>query len=181
MERIKVSENFFLDEFIDIHTYLKSDDNGLSKIDNRLFDIAQVLRYGYQKPLYINTWWDFYVHKMKEGRLTCDEIINEVENSPSIRKWSGTRTTRCRIGASKSAHRVEVNGKGCAIDLKGDQKELFDLVEENAKLLYTIGLRRLEDPSITSGWLHVDTLERNTKPDSIRVVDLVKCTKTITW
>ena len=52
-------------------------------------------------------------------------------------------------------------------------------VRDNAKEFYNLGLRRLEDISITKGWLHIDTWEHNTKPNSIRVVDRTKCTETI--
>ena len=33
-----------------------------------------------------------------------------------------------------------------------------------------MGLRRLEDPNITNGWLHMDTSERNHTEGRIRVV-----------
>ena len=163
MERIKVSNNFYLDEFIDPHTYINDLHHGLNLLDFRLIQIAQKVREFCGKPLFINTWWDFQ-----------DKSISEIENDTSIRKWSGLRTSRCNIGAKNSAHKL-----GKAIDLKGNQKELFGLVKENAKEFHAIGVRRLEDPNITIGWLHVDTLERNTKPNSIRVVDLTKCTQTI--
>ena len=62
---------------------------------------------------------------------------------------------------------------------KGDEQELYNLVKENKKKFHEIGLRRLEDISITNGWLHLDTLETNVKKGTIRVVDLTKCTETI--
>ena len=87
----------------------------------------------------------------------------------------GAATGRhCAIGASQSAHK-----QGRAADPKGDEKLYYKLVKDNAESFYKLGLRRLEDISITRGWLHVDTLERNTQPNSIRVVDLKKCTHTI--
>lgn len=43
MERIKVSKNFYLDEFIDIHSYFKTENNGYNSLDKRLINIAQLL------------------------------------------------------------------------------------------------------------------------------------------
>jgi len=174
MTRIKVSENFYLDEFIDPHTYLYEVKNGLDQIDHRLFEMAQLLRDKWAKPISINTWWSYY--KENETLLTCDQIIEDIEKMNTIRKWSGLRTERCSIGSAQSAHK-----QGKAIDCVGSGKDLFAIVKENAKDFYSIGLRRLEDWRITPTWLHLDTLERNTQPNSIRVVDLTKATEIIRW
>lgn len=172
MERIQVSENFYLDEFIDPHTYFNDTDNGRSRLDIRLIPIAQRLRTLYGEPIFINNWWETF--KKYEETKTKKQIIAIIENDDNISKWSGIRTNRCPIGAAKSAHKV---GKG--MDPKGDEEKMYKIVEQNAKVFYAMGVRRLEDISITNGWLHIDTLERNTKPNSIRVVDRTKCTKTI--
>lgn len=172
MKRITVSPNFYLDEFLDPYTYLKEKDNGLDQLDFKLFQIAQKVREMYGQPLYINTWWDFY--QLKKDTLSIDQIISQIENSNSLRKWSGLRTSRSNVGGKNSAHR-----KGMAIDLKGNGQKLYEVVKDNAKELYCAGLRRIEDKKITTTWLHADTWEKNTKPNSIRVVDLTKCTETI--
>jgi len=183
MERIKVSENFFLDEFVDPHTYFNETDNGLSLIDNDLFKIAQHLRTLYGAPIGINNWWHYF--KENQENLSCVDIIKEIESHTflwwngarrKVYKWSGIRTERCPIGAAQSAHKLYK-----AIDPKGPAKELNQLVEDNPKSFYDIGVRRLEDYRITPGWLHLDTLERNTQPNSIRVVDLTSHVKTIKW
>lgn len=184
MERIKVNSNFYLDEFVDPFTYFNEEDHGLSMIDNRLFDQAQLLRYLYGKPIYINSWWWFY--EIKKDDWNIELIIKTIENKSSynkraIHKWSGLRTSRTTIGSKLSAHRFEINGKGLAIDPKGNEIELFKIVKNNAEAFYNIGLKRLEDITITPGWLHMDLLERNTKPNSIRVVDRKRSTQTITW
>ena len=172
MDRIQVSENFYLDEFIDPHTYFNDTDNGRSRLDIVLIAIAQKLRTLYEEPIFINNWWKTF--KKYEKTRTKIQIIAIIENDDNIYKWSGIRTIRCRIGASKSAHRL-----GKAIDPKGDEQKMFNIVKNNAKEFHAMGVRRLEDVSITKGWLHIDTLERNTKPNSIRVVDLKKSTETI--
>lgn len=173
MSRIKVAKNFYLDEFIDPHTYFNTVDHGLSLMDPRVFEIVQLLRDHYGKPIYINNWWGYYSNY--KDKLPLEKIISNIEKS-NLHKWSGWRSSRCKIGASSSAHK-----KGKAADPKGPQKTFFSIVKRNAERFYALGLRRLEDISITIGWLHMDTLERNTRPNSIRVVDRVKCTQTITW
>lgn len=173
LKRIKVSNNFYLDEFLDPYTYLFDKDNGLNIMDFRLFQIAQKIRELYGKPLFINTWWNRYLDLKSQGYVDID-IVKFIENDNSIRKWSGLRTNRSDVGGKNSAHR-----KAKAIDLKGNGKKLYELVKANAKELYNLGLRRIEDKKITTTWLHADTWERNTKPNSIRVVDLTKCTETI--
>lgn len=175
MERIQVSENFYLDEFIDPHTYFNDTDNGRSRLDIRLIPIAQRLRTLYGEPIFINNWWEiFKKYEMTRSKIQIIAIIENMNKDGEINIWSGIRTNRCSIGASKSAHKL-----GKAIDPKGDEKKMYDIVKENAKEFHAMGVRRLEDISITNGWLHIDTLERNTKPNSIRVVDKTKCTETI--
>lgn len=164
MERIQVTTNFYLDEFVDPHTYFNRQDNGRGLIDHRLFAIAQQLRDYKGESISINNWWSRFLEL--EGIAPIHTIIDQIENS-NYHKWSGFRSARCRIGSSQSAHKL-----GQAIDPKGDQNELFKIVEDNAKVFYAMGLRRLEDPKITKGWLHMDTLERNTEPNKIRIVDL---------
>ena len=178
-KRIQVAPNFYLDEFVDPHTYFYELDNGFSLVDDRLFDVAQLLRDYHGKGIRINSWWRLY-EKLKLEKTTS-QIVIEIENNNSVSKWSGIRTARTSIGSSRSAHKTIHTGEGLAIDPKSDSKAFFKIVKDNAEEFYNLGLRRLEDISITPTWLHMDLLERNTKPDSIRVVDRTKMTETITW
>lgn len=174
INRIKVSKYFHLDEFIDPHTYFNTPDNGLSKIDPKLFAIADLLRELKGTPGVINNWWKYYTGK--RDTTAIGQIIFKIERSTNFRKWSGLRTSRCSVGAKNSAHK-----QGKALDMVGSGKELFKIIENNAERFYKLGVRRLEDPRITPTWLHLDTLERNTEPNSIRVVDKIKATKIIRW
>lgn len=174
LQRIEVSDNFFLDEFIDPFTYLTSKDRGLSKMDFNVFNICQELRNDLNSPLSVNNWWSYFIENECDTPYT--EIIQNIERSNTINKWSGYRPTHCRIGSRYSAHRL-----GKAADPKGNSKILMNLIRDNPNKYYNIGLRRLEDIKLTPTWLHVDTLERNTKVDSIRVVDLTKATEIIKW
>ncbi|AXP79189.1 hypothetical protein CJ739_89 [Mariniflexile rhizosphaerae] len=180
MERIKVNSNFYLDEFVDPYTYFNNNDNGLSLVDERLFQVAQLLRFHYMSPVYINNWWKLYL-KYKDTRSIPHiiQIIERENEKDNVNIWSGIRTSRCNIGSKLSAHKIQADGKGMAIDPKGNELIFFLIVKNNAEVFYHLGVRRLEDISITPGWLHIDLLERNTKPNSIRVVDRTKSTKTL--
>lgn len=168
MQRIKVNTNFYLDEFVDPHTYFNTDDNGLSLVDPRLFDVAQLLRYHNMAPVYINNWWKYYIQKKDQWDI--DHIIKRIEQSKKLHKWSGIRTSRTKVGSPRSAHRTAIYGRGMAIDPKGNEINFYNIVKDNAEVFYDLGLRRLEAIEITPGWLHMDLLERNTKANSIRVV-----------
>lgn len=171
MERIQLTTNFCLDEFVDPSTYFNEPDNGLSKIDMKVVNCVQLLREKLGKSINVNNWWSYYqVNKDKKG---ISQIISEIENS-SYSKWSGYRSSSCKIGAKASAHKL---GKGA--DPKGDEKAMYDIVVENAKEFYDLGLRRIEDITITKGWLHMDTHERNCLPNKINVVGLKTIVKRI--
>lgn len=173
MTRIQVSPNFYLDEFIDPFTYFREPDNGLSKVDPALFKLAQLLRDKYGKSISINGWWKH----LPENLIAFNplQFLNEMI-AKKVSVWSGLRTSLCTIGAPKSAHKL-----GKAIDPKGDEKIFMQIVRDNAKQFYDLGLCRLEDISITNGWLHMDTETRNCVPNSIRVIDKTKCTEVIRW
>ena len=98
-----------------------------------------------------------------------------INSNHSVHQWSGYRSKYCKIGAKMSKHRF-----GQAVDPKGDESEMFNLVMENARIFYGLGLRRLEDISITNGWLHMDTSESNHSPGKIRIVDRSSHTGDIT-
>lgn len=166
MNRIKVTNNFYLDEFIDPRTYFNCDNNGLNKIDHRLFKVAQLIRDIIGRPLRINNWWHLYI-KYKNNK-SLDWIINYIEKS-DYSKWSGYRPPSCPIGAKYSAHK-----KGLAIDTKGDEYALKNIIYSYAEDFYNIGVRRIEDPNITHGWLHIDLEKRNSRLNTIRIINITK-------
>lgn len=174
--RIRVSENFFLDEFIDPHTYFSKADHGKNLLDDRLWGIAQEIRNPYKKPLAINNWWAFLPAYLSSTANPNPLGFLYWAEAKQVSVWSGYRSPLCHIGAKNGAHY-----KGLAIDLKGPGKELYKIIKKNPCFYYNLGVRRLEDPRITPSWLHVDTWNHNTTPNSIRVVDLKNATEIITW
>ena len=171
MTRIKLRPNLYLDELVDPVTYFTEHDNGLSKLDKSLFDIFQLLRDLYGSSISINGWWKHLPEDMTS--FNASDFLKEMANK-KVPIWSGYRSELCTIGASKSAHKL-----GKASDPKGDEKKFMQIVRDNASKFYALGLRRVEDISITIGWLHMDTENRNCKPNSIRVIDKTKSTETI--
>ncbi len=167
MKRIRVSQNIYLDELVDVVTYTSEPDNGLSKINPILVDVLQLFRSITNKPIIINNWWKYWLEKKEY--LTPKQFYNWVDNKSGIYQSSGYRAPFCKIGAKKSVHRT-----GGAGDLKGNQNEMYKIVEDNALLFYNTGLRRIEDPKITNGWLHMDVSELNHVPGKIRIVDRTK-------
>jgi len=149
-----VSEHFCIQEFVDPKTYKDRGDSSIGLINRKLIDIAEFVRSKIGKPITINNW-----------------------HAGGQFKESGLRNPNTSTGAKLSQHKL-----GCAIDCKasgysGDEWEIF--VRENAKELYNLGVRRIEDKNLATTWLHIDTKEHGKK--CIQIVDLVKVIGEITF
>jgi len=152
-ERIPVSKNFYLDEFIDPVTYAEHGKDSIKFIDLRIVMIAQFLRDLTGRSVSVNTWWN-----------------------GGHRKESGLRRSDTSTGAKLSMHK-----KGQAIDTQVSgmpPREVFNVVRDNAKQFFDLGLRRIEDLSLTTTWNHFD-LRPHSKGRLIRIIDLRKETGTI--
>jgi hypothetical protein len=148
----KVSEHFILEEFINPDTFKREKDNGLSLIDKKLFDIAEFIRVDLGVPITINDW-----------------------HTGGQYHESGLRDKNSTTGAKLSQHKL---GKAIDVKAKGyGGAEWYDYVKKNAKKLYDLGVRRIEDKSIATTWLHIDTKEHG--GNFIEVVDLVKIVEEI--
>lgn len=147
-DRIVVSETFFLDEFIDPITYEKEGQNSINKIDKRLITIAQYIRDNIKASVTINSW-----------------------SSGGQYQESGLRQDNTTTGAKLSQHKA---GKAIDIKVKGvSSKDILEFVKQHAKQLYDLGLRRIEDISITPTWFHLD-LKEHGLGRVIRIIDKVK-------
>lgn len=89
--------------------------------------------------------------------------------------YRGFRPINCTIGASNSQHKY-FN----AIDINignWSSKQMFEWAVRRAPDLYLIGVRRIEDISITPTWLHLDCKEHNQKV--IHIINQTQIIKTI--
>jgi len=130
--RIKVSNNFYLDEFINPETYQKFEASSQRYIRPEVIKIAQFLREYLETPITINNWFD-------GGQY----------------KESGLRDFNTSTGAKYSAHKF-----GAAIDVKTSLKpsELVKKIIDNEEMFMLTGLTRIEDTKFTSSWVHLDCL-----------------------
>src|SRR3990167_1994095 len=153
MSDYKVSEHFVLQEFINPDDFEESKENSIDLIDHRLIDIAEFTRKDLGKPVTINNW-----------------------HTGGKYKESGLRDPNTKTGSKKSAHKA---GKAIDVKAKGfGGKEWYDWVKKNAKKLYDLGLRSIEDKKIATTWCHMDTKEHG-EPNVIQIVDLTIITERI--
>ena len=133
MERVKVSRNFFADEF------LHPQETDISKMDSKIIIVAQWLRDQLGKPVTINNWaTGGHYHE------------------------SGLRSLTTKTGAKKSAHKPlpEHGGIGKAIDIKikgMTGQQMFDWALKHQMELYALGVREIENAVFTKSWLHLST------------------------
>lgn len=144
---MEVSQYFDLREFIDPVTYKARGDESIGLINKKLIAIADFIRVKLGKPVTINNW-----------------------HTGGQYKESGLRNPNTKTGAKLSQHKL-----GNAIDCKANGyggAEWYQFVKDNAKELYDLGVRRIEDKNIATTWLHIDCKEHGKK--CIQVVDLTK-------
>ena len=155
-KRIRVSKNFFLDEFLSPKIYeslfLKKEDYWKSELEKsrdgfftkfangdklkKLIDIAQFVRDRYGKPVTINNW-----------------------GNGGDRTNSGVRDADSSVGAPKSAHK---EWKGIDLIVEGitEQKIYMDVLSNQNDFL-NIGVTEIEkdtwNEKTGEGWTHLST------------------------
>ena len=141
--RIKVSNNFYLDEFVDPITYKKFNGQSIWFLDNRLIKIAQFLRELTDRPITINNW-------INNGTF----------------KASGFRRPSTRVGGYLSQHKF-----GKAIDVKVSgipSADVLNIIMTNWPKFKELGLTTVEDIAFTTSWNHLDI--RHTDKEDILIV-----------
>lgn len=149
MKRIKVSNNFYLDEFINPVTYNKFGVKSQRYIRPELIKIAQCIR--------------------SYSGLSCE--INNWATGGAYEE-SGLRDFTTSTGAKYSAHKF-----GAAIDIKIgnlDSHEMAKIIIENYEDIFKpLGVTRIENPDFTKGkyrsWLHIDVL--HTGSNELQIVN----------
>lgn len=151
-KKMKASKHFDLREFVDPETWRVRGVESKGLMNQRLFFIADFIREKVGQAVTINNW-----HLGGQFRE------------------SGLRNPNTSTGAKLSQHKL-----GNAIDVKStgyDGRKWYDFVRANAKELYTLGVRRIEDKSLATTWLHIDCKEHGKQ--CIQVVDLTKVVEEI--
>lgn len=141
---MKVSEHFHLQEFIDPVTFIELGEHSIDKIDNRLIDIAELLRAKTGKAITINNY--------PKGQY----------------KESGYRRPNTPTGAKHSAHK-----EGKAIDCKVQgmtPAEVHKVVMDNEAEFYDAGVRQMEDLSFTPSWTHLGTRGADNAQKKIQII-----------
>ena len=140
--RIKVSDNFYLDEYVHPEIYKRFKGESKLYINPQLFVLVQAIRSRWGKSITINNWYN-------GGRF-----IN-----------SGLRDYKNPLGKlNRSRHYY-----GLCADLKTDDiKGLQQHVANNADYYYKLGLRVIEDFDYTKTWLHISV--ENTGLNSVRYI-----------
>lgn len=136
MERIKVSENFYLDEFVGKSFYNKFGSKSIWFIDDRIIDIVQFIRTKTGKSITVNTWFN-------GGRFS----------------ERGLRDPNTSTGAKYSQHKF---GKALDFEVSGIKS---DDVRKLIQGEWKDELRELGLTAIEAGisWVHIDVRNTNGK------------------
>lgn len=132
MNREKLTEHFYLDEFIPPEIYSARGKKSIELLDMRIIAGVQFLREKSGVPFIINNW-------SKGG------IYDE----------RGLRLANTRTGAKWSQHKY---GRAVDIDPVGiTVAELYQVCKQNEKYLIDAGfITTIENIAFTKTWLHVD-------------------------
>lgn len=128
---MKLSKNFYLQEFVTPDLYKKWKDKSIIFIDDRLIHIAQFIRDRFNKPMTINNW-----------------------NNDGSFRYRGYRPYNCRVGAHHSQHKY-----GRAIDFTISRMTIAEIHEDikaNKELYYEQGVRVIESIELAPTWMHID-------------------------
>lgn len=129
---MKLTNNFYLQEFVPKSLYRKWGNNATWYIDPRIPKLAQFVRDRYNVPITINNW-----HYKKEG------IFN----------FRGFRPSNCAWGAKHSMHK---GGRAFDFDCQIPLKEIFADILLNKKLFMNKGISAVENIERSITWIHVD-------------------------
>ena len=142
MNRIKLTNHFFLDEFIHPNIYNRFKSKSRLYINPVLVELAEVIRQKYGEPLYINTW------------ATGGSRIN-----------SGLRDYKKPLGKlNRSRHYYGLCVDFTTNDIKKFQKH----IDENKDFYYEHGLRVIENFRYTNSWCHISV--ENTGLDKVKFI-----------
>jgi uncharacterized protein YcbK (DUF882 family) len=131
MERIKLTEHFYLDEYIPKEIYLSFYSKSKWFLDPRLPILVEEIRKIFGIPLSINDWH-------QGGKFN----------------YSGYRPPSSTVGATYSQHKF---GRAADLHFNGvsSYEPIRNQIRKNFFKLKEYGLTTIEQD--TEGWLHIDT------------------------
>lgn len=132
MERIKLTKNFYLDEFIPKEVYEQFGERSKQFLDPRLPLLLQAIRDFTGKGITINNW-----------------IHGGAFNN------RGFRHPFTGVGGTLSQHKF---GRGADYNIEGMKDiEADEMIIKEFKRFQPYGLTTIENPKFTNGWTHIDT------------------------
>ncbi len=168
MTRIKVSDNFYLDEFIDPWTYYLYGSKSLRYIAPQTIAFTQRVREILEVPCTINNW-------SNHGKLSAKEFLLQprwkqnrsfkesglrvfdkalYNKKLKARGMKGDALIKKVVGGTTSQHKF-----GRASDIKQNaftSKDVHDIIEDYRRELMELGLTTLEHHEATRSWVHMD-------------------------
>lgn len=141
INRIKVSDHFYLDELIPKEVYVQYYEKSIQFLDPRIIPLLEGLRKFFNTPVIVNTWWN-----------------NGLNN------YRGFRPEGCQVGSKYSQHKMG-RGIDCQFPANTDYNKVRQMIRDNYEEYFKpLGLSTIEKD--TPNHLHIDC--RNTsliKPD----------------
>jgi hypothetical protein len=144
MTRVKLTDNFYLDEFIAPEIYSVRGARSVELLDMRIVLACQFIREGIGKSIIVNNW-------IRGGQY----------------RESGLRSATTRTGAKWSQHKY---GRAADIKVAGmspDEVYLW-LKGHEQTMVERQWITTIEDTNHTPTWLHIDC--RYTGADKFRIV-----------
>jgi len=153
MQRIRVSDDFFLDEFIPPEMYLRFGALSMQWLRPEVVKSSQILRNIFG-PSVINNW-------SQGGKVSAEEFLKyPIEVQEQFYTESGIRLPGTQTGATFSMHKY-----GCAADQKfknADPDTVRKFIKSNYhKTFKSAGITRLE--AHTPTWVHHDCANTGSK------------------
>jgi|WetSurMetagenome_2_1015567.scaffolds.fasta_scaffold04315_5 hypothetical protein len=138
MVRVKISKNFYLDEFFSKELYLSETNRCVNYIDSRVVAAAQLMRDIVREPIFVNTWYD-----VNQGSLSNCRV-----------EFGGFRPLSCKVGVVGGQHYW-----GRAVDLWSpilSYNFLRDSLLEHEQDFMNLGITSYESAPGTHCSLHLD-------------------------
>ena len=145
---MKVSNNFYLQEFVDEGTYKQWGDSSIWFVDPRIITLAQFIRERLGKPCTINNW-----HSGGQYQYSGFDPPGGYRKATSLSQHRFGRAIDLKVSG------MESNG---APELRADIQGHWDLYHK------ATAITTIEDGNYAPTWCHIDI--RTTGMDELKIV-----------